>query len=364
MTQSDLQTLYAHPERPQRSILSIYLNVDQSVHSNRNRGFEQQLENLTAAIRTTIHDVAEEERFVSAAHHIQDFVLAYQPRTRGLAIFFDAVDGFFWHQDVGVPIHNQARWNHELFLQPLANVLDQLERYGVVLLDQSRVRLFSVFLGEIEEISLETPAQRATDEIDSFVQSKHVHRLVLTGANEIISRFRDRLPKRLALLVIGTVNLPIDSTAHEVLSATIGIDKEYEVSTEVQTVKEVIRGVSRNERTVAGLGHTLKAVNLDRVWELIYSEGLTSAGFECEKCAALFSLELKTCLYCGQPVHPVGDVVERAVDHAVRKGAKIEVVTGEASDSLNNLGGIAAFLKTRTAGLRSIFQRSLPERQP
>lgn len=145
----------------------------------------------------------------------------------------------------------------------------------------------------------------------------------------------------------------MDAEARDVLSATHDIDEEYEHDTEVQTVKEVIRGAARHEKTAAGLGHTLKAVNSDRVWELIYSEGLTSPGFECMKCAALFSLERKSCVYCGGSVHPVKDVVERAVDHALRKGAKIEVVTGEASDSLKSVGGIGAFLKTRTAGLRA-----------
>jgi hypothetical protein len=56
MNQGDLQTLYSHPERPYASILSVYINVDQSQHSNRNRGFEQQLKNMTSSIRTTIHE--------------------------------------------------------------------------------------------------------------------------------------------------------------------------------------------------------------------------------------------------------------------------------------------------------------------
>jgi hypothetical protein len=30
MTQGDLQVLFSHPERPYRSVLSVYLNVDQS----------------------------------------------------------------------------------------------------------------------------------------------------------------------------------------------------------------------------------------------------------------------------------------------------------------------------------------------
>jgi peptide subunit release factor 1 (eRF1) len=174
---------------------------------------------------------------------------------------------------------------------------------------------------------------------------------VLAGTPEVISELRSRLPKRLTSFIIGAVNIAIDATAQEVLSATRSIEEEYERSTEAQTVKEVLRGVDRNEKTVAGLGRTLKAVNSDRVWELIYSEGLSSPGFECVKCAALFSTKRRTCSYCGGAIHPVGDVVERAVDHALRKGAKIEVVTGDPCASLNTVGGIGAFLKARALSL-------------
>ena len=356
MTQSDLQLLYSHPERPYRSVLSVYLNVDQSRLSNQNRGFEQHLKAMISPIRATIHDAAEMERFVVAAQHIEDFVSAYEPRERGLVMFFDGLDGFSWRQDVGVPIHSQARWDHELFLQPLANILDQFERYGVVLMDRDRLRLFTVFLGEIEEVSPEssgptTHLRRMTKELDRLVQGKQAQHLVLAGASEITSEMRSRLPKRLSALVIGEVNIAIDATAQDVLSATRPMQEKYERSAEIQTVKEVLRGVARNEKTVAGLGRTLKAVNSGRVWELIYSEGLSSPGFECAKCAALFSVKRKSCAYCGGSVHAVADVVERAVEHALRKGAKIEVVTGEACASLNTVGGIGAFLKARAVSL-------------
>jgi peptide subunit release factor 1 (eRF1) len=99
------------------------------------------------------------------------------------------------------------------------------------------------------------------------------------------------------------------------------------------------------------LGRTLKALNSDRVWELIYSGGLSSPGFECPKCAALFSVKRNSCAYCGESVQPVADVVERAIDHALRKGAEIEVVTEDASASLNNVGGIGAFLKAKAVSL-------------
>src|SRR5947207_15065136 len=117
MTQNDLQSLFSRPERPDPSVLSVYLNVDQSRQTNLNRGFEKQLKNMISSIRTTIGDLSEMGRFSSAAHHIADFVSAYERHARGLAMFFDASDGFFWHRQMDIAVANRARWDHEPFLQ-------------------------------------------------------------------------------------------------------------------------------------------------------------------------------------------------------------------------------------------------------
>ena len=64
---------------------------------------------MISSIRVTIHDAAELERFTTASHHIDDFVSAYEPSARGLVMFFDGLDGFSWRQEIGVPLHSQAR---------------------------------------------------------------------------------------------------------------------------------------------------------------------------------------------------------------------------------------------------------------
>jgi peptide chain release factor subunit 1 len=367
-------------------VLSVYLNVDQARQANLNRGFEKRLKDMLSTIRTTIHDAPEIERFTAAAHHVTDFASAYAPHARGLAMFFDAVDGFFWHSDIDVPLHTDARWDSEAFSRPLANALDQFERYGVVLVDRTSMRLFSVFLGEIEELSslrlgtertrhiktagtdhiasasriqhkadeqVRINLQRVVTLVDSFVQKNQVQRLILAGTSEVTSELRDLLPKRLSLRVIGTVDIFAGAPLEKVLAATLPIAGEYERDTEVQTVKEVVTAAAKHEHALVGLGHTLKAVNSERVWQLIYAEGFTAPGFECSKCSALFSLENPSCHYCGAAVRPISDVVERAVEHAVRNGVKIEVVTREAAAALAAAGGIGAFLKTRTASLRA-----------
>lgn len=368
------------------SVLSIYLNVDQSQESNLNRGFETQLQTMTSTIRKTIHDTAEMERFQSASHHIEDFVSAYGHGARSVAMFFDSTDGFFWHQEIDSPVESQARWDRELFLQPLAAALDESERFGVVLVDHAHRRVFSVFLSEITEFprngfdprkvrhiktvgtdhlgsasnvqhkadeQIRTNLRKVVEDVDWLVKTQRVHFLVLAGKSDVTSELREMLPKRLALLVIGAIDLAIDSSPRDVLDAVNAVNERHERDTETQVVKEVITAAAKKQKAVAGLSHTLNAVNQGRVWQLIYSDGLSSPGFECRECAALFTVQGRSCHYCGGKIDAVRDVIERAVEHGLRQGARIEVVKGHASATLKVAGGIGAFLKARTASLQS-----------
>jgi peptide chain release factor subunit 1 len=385
MNPGELHELFSRPERPHHAVLSVYLDVDQSRAANLNRGFETLLKDTLASIQSTIREPAELERFTRSAHHIKDFVCAYQPGAHVLALFFDETDGFFRHIELDATIPGQAWWDHELFLQPLAGALKEFEHFGIVLVDRNNLRLFTVFLGHIEEhvredfgnhrvrhiktvgfnhIGSASRVQRKADErvrlnlrhvikmMDWLVSARKPNRLILAGTPEVTTQLRNLLPKRLALQVMGTVDIGMDAPISDVLTAARPIAEEYERDAELQKVNEVVTAAAKNGKAVIGLGHTLKAMNSDRVWELVYSEDFHTPGFECSKCAALFSAERASCQYCGGVLQPVGDVVERVLEHALRSGVKVDVVTGEASASLDTSGGIGALLKTRTGTLR------------
>jgi hypothetical protein len=155
VNQVDLSVLLARNHSTQRSALSVYLNVDQSDAPNLNRLFETRLKSMALRLRRAPVDLADRARFTKAVRHIQDFVSVYSPRGKGLALFFDTSDGFFWHADLQFPVTDEIRWDRELFLQPLACAVDQLEAYAVALADRAEVRLFVVSLGQIQEIARE-----------------------------------------------------------------------------------------------------------------------------------------------------------------------------------------------------------------
>jgi peptide subunit release factor 1 (eRF1) len=381
MSKHNWQQLISGSIKPNRSVLSVYLNVNQSDRSNLNRGFETQFENMTAVVQSGIRDAAELTRFRTAQHRLADFLKVYQVAGQTLAMFFDESAEFFWHQELEIPMKNEVRWDRQFFLSPLAAATDDYERYGVVLVNRASVRLFTVFLGQIEEVGHEnfdpskvrhiktvgadhlgsaSQVQRKADQqvrknlrqairdLDSRIVSKRVHRVILAGTPELTAELKGLLPKRLAAMVIDCVNLNADASPKEVLDATLPLTQRYERDTEEQTVKEVVTSAAKSQRAVVGLSAALEKINNARVWKLIYSEDFHSPGFECTKCGLLFSTERPSCLYCDAALLPVDDVVERAVELALRHEAGIEVIRGEAAAILDSAGGIGALVRTRT----------------
>jgi len=165
---------------------------------------------------------------------------------------------------------------------------------------------------------------------------------------------RKLLPAGLALGVMGNVTLAMTVSPAEVLSAAQPVANAYERSSEFDKVNDVVTAAAKKGNAVVGLSHTLQAINSDRVWELVYSAQSQASGFECVQCSALFSVVTSSCPLCDAGVQPAGNIIERAIEHALRGGAKVEVVTGEAAAALDAVGGLGAFLKTRTKAVVAV----------
>jgi peptide subunit release factor 1 (eRF1) len=376
MKSQDLSLLLSRTHNNEPCTLSVYLNIDQAQPVNLNRGFETELKKMASSVRGLAQP--ERDRFKAAIQRVNDFVSAYTPAAKGVVLFFDTSDGFFWHSEIEYPITNQIRWDRELLLQPLINALDELEPYAVVLADRVKSRVLVAGLGQIEEVAHTDDNGRrvrhvkttGTDHAESsnryqkkadnqiranlraviaklqtVVSARTLHRLILAGTPEITAELRKLLPARLALTILGSIDLPITARTADILRRTRPIAEKFERETEVQKVNHIVTTAAKNGAAVMGLRQTLKAVNANRVWELIYAGGFLSPGYECPECTALFLSRVNRCESCESRVQPVRNVVERAVEHARRKRAKVEVVTGRAAAALETAGGIGALLK-------------------
>jgi peptide subunit release factor 1 (eRF1) len=381
MKPTDLEMLSLRPHHLHRSVLSVYLNVDQSLQVNLNRGFETRLRERTARVLRAAETAKDRQNRAAAIRRMEGFLEAYKPHGKTLMVFCDVADGFFWHGEADFPVTNEVRWERELILQPLLNAADDLETYAVVLADRANVRLFQVFLGAITEIGHQkklsaartrhiktvgtdhwgsaSHVQRKADEqvkhnlrqvaaaAGRLVRVRKLGRLILAGTPEVTAELRGLLSTPVAGNVIGAVQLSIHATPAEVLASTFPLAQKHEGRTEQTMVSRVLNAAAKKEHAVVGLRDTLEAINSGRVWQLTYSGDFLAAGFECPGCVTLYAAR-KACPNCGGKLRRVRNVVEHAVEHALSKGARVEVVNGNVSRKLKSAGGIGALLKART----------------
>jgi peptide subunit release factor 1 (eRF1) len=239
--------------------------------------------------------------------------------------------------------------------------LGQVEEHIHQTFDHRKVRHIKTV--GMDRLGSASRAQRKADEevrlnlrhfakdMNVVLEQNGIGRIILAGSPEITNELQAILPKRLASRVIGKLDLAISAKLEEIQRAAAVLAEKVERVTEKKLVNDLITTAAKSTRAFIGIGRTLYALNKGRIWQLVYAAGFRSKGYECRNCDALFSVETVSCSFCGSELTVVEDVVERAIDHAVRKGARVEVIRSEEGESsLINAGGIGAFLRTRTAG--------------
>jgi peptide chain release factor subunit 1 len=376
LSRDDVEALRQREAKPGSPVLSVYLDTDQSREINIERGFEVVLKDMLREIGQKL-DKATRKEFDADAERVQQFVEEYRDVKRGLAVFCDASDKFLWHKELNVNMRNGAKWNETPYVRPLIEILDEHERYGVVLADRRQARFFTIFLGEIEEHA-RTEAQLdvrhinspGTDHIESqmTIQHKadqHAHnhlkhaaeltaglanirefdRLILAGTDEATSELHGLLPKALRARVVRKIPLPVEASEAQVLEATSKIEEEVERQHEAELVEQLITAGAKREKGVLGLNETVLAMQEGRVWQLVYADGFVANGAQCANCLGLLAKDTGPCDYCNGPVQVVDDLIGLLAERVLDMQGKVEQVGGPAAERLRKVGSVGAFLR-------------------
>lgn len=377
IARAELEKLIQRDSDADSRVLSVYLNVDQSQAVNLNRGYAAALKARLRSIEQQLGDEKLRREFAEDAQRVVQTVAAHEPHGRGLAIFCDASDNFFWQRELSVGIDNEVRWDERPYIRPLIDALDEYERYAVVLIGREQSRLFTVYLGEIEEHReflseskikhIKSPGnanarsqmniQRKDDghvqhqmkavseELERFAARLRFDRLILAGPHEITREFQALLSKRMQSLVVASVPMPTEAAEHEVLAETLRVEEGVERARESVIVDDLIARAAKGTQAVMGAGPTMEALRLGSILRLVYAHGHTAPGRQCTNCSSLFADGVESCTFCGGGVRDVSDVVSRVVDRVVDSGGAVENVRGPAADTLRASGGIGAFLR-------------------
>jgi peptide chain release factor subunit 1 len=323
-------------------------------------------------IRQELAAAGREERqaFETAAARIEEYLTQMPvPRHPGLMVFAAEEPGYLFAAPLPERPTTLVAWGDQLLLTPLEQVLDDNERVAVVLADKRQTRLFTIYLGAIEEqreVVSDDPGvsnisgiagnyarhyqeqvrhhlRRTAHAAVELLRTQPFDRLILGGPEEVTAMLHDELPRPLRARFEGTLSIGLDATDAQVLDAALQVAEEIERRTELEMVEELIQANSE-PRAALGLGPTLEAVSNQRVHHLFIVSDFAEAGAECPNCGQLVAAQDR-CPVCGTELVQLPDLRERLVDRALEQAAKVEIISGEAARMLMDRGGLGAWLR-------------------
>jgi peptide subunit release factor 1 (eRF1) len=364
-----LRTLRESPP-PEGGVLSAYLPAPPAQVAGQK--YLVRFREECKAIRQALEEAGRDERqaFEAAFARIEEYLAEMPvPRHPGLVVFATAERGSLYAAPLPERPATVVVWDAQPLLTPLEEVLDEHERIAVVLADRRQARLFTIYLGAIEElrdVASDDPGtskiagiagnharhyqehvrrhlRRTAHAAAELLRAQPFDRLILGGPDDVPSALKDELPRPLRARFAGVMSIGLDASDAEVLDAARRVAEEVERRTETEMVEELI-GARSTARAVLGLRPTLDAVSDLRVHHLFLASEFAAAGGECPNCGRLVAGPDR-CPACGAQPEPLPDLRERLVERALEQAARIELVSGEAEALLMAHDGLGAWTR-------------------
>ena len=353
--------------------LTLYLDIDQNKPANRKRGFVVQAEALLKDLKAT-H--GPDRRLADANRRALGLVKKLRPKGRAAVVVVHIPTKLAEIHELSLPSAASAHWRKGAFLRPIVEAMDEHERYGVVLTDTQRARLFTVHMGEItehidlisgtgsrskalgtdqwrsqkrherrhnEEVALH--AKRVIDALHDLALHEPFDRLIVAGSKKATAQIVRLLPRRLQGKLVRTLTMPLTASKKDVLSGILKLQQSMEREQETALVEGLEAELHDGGKAVAGFAPVLDAINHGRVWKLFYDKSLKVKGGECADCGSYSPHAKGPCVYCGAKVKPVAQCLDRLSQTVLEMAGQVEVVDGPAAKRLGKHGSIAALLR-------------------
>jgi peptide chain release factor subunit 1 len=349
-------------------VTTCYLDVDGRRYL-RQQDFQHELDALLREARVVANG---ESSVVQDLLRIESYVKGGLDRstTRGLAIFACSAHDLWKVIPLPVPVQNRVVVNHAPAVGQLESVLEDYERFGVLLADRQRARVFVFELGELidrSELFEQLPRdydlrgekergdtqhhvealahqhlRHAADVAWRVYQEHGFEHLAVGAPDEIAKELESLLHPYLRDRLCGRIPVPVTASPDEVRTAALELEARIERLREAAVVDRLREAVATGRRGVAGLDTVLDALGDRRVERLLVSQGYAEAGWRCKGCSRLARVG-RLCSRCGGAMEPVGDIVEEAVEDALSQSVRVEICVGNAD--LDVLGRIGALLR-------------------
>lgn len=359
-TETELQELMEF-QADGRTLLSLYLNTDLS---------QQPKEKVRLVLRELLDRVSDRVRETDRQRVERFFDFEYDWQSKGVVIFSHQESGFWRAYPLSVPLTNGVFAFGRPYIKPLADLLEEYGRYGVVLVDREGARIFLVHMGVIqeqEEIMGQDlrrhkqggwAAQRYQRRVDkqaeqnlklvaratsAFCEGGQCNRLIIGGSDETVAQFVEMLPKAVRKKVVATISIDVTASPAQVLEASSEVIQEEQRRYENEQVEAMVTAAASGGAGVMGLADTLGALQEGRVHRLIVAQGYEHEAYLCGNCGYVVAQEMKSCPLCRGKIKKMDNAVDYIVQKVVESGGEVMVVRD--SPALANAGHIGALLR-------------------
>ncbi|MEN3272528.1 MAG: hypothetical protein V7636_1289 [Actinomycetota bacterium] len=350
-------------------VTSLYLDVDGATHVRR-ADLLKELDTLLRSVRTGV--ASGDVSIIRDLKRMEDHVRGGIDRShvRGLAMFSCSAHDFWRVVELPVAVRSQVVVNHTPAVRQLESILDEYERFGMLLADRQRARMFVYELGEIiesSELFEQLPRQeddgraiRKDGVQDHVAAHAHAHikhaadvafrvhqqrgfeRFIISAPDEIANELESVLHPYLKERLVARCHVRVDAPSEEIRAAALQVEADVERRREAATVARLRDAVGAKGRGVAGLDATLRALVERRVEVLLVSSSFAAPGWRCGTCGWIGRVG-RSCPVDGVEMTAVDDVVEEAIEEALAQSCEVEICVGNAD--LDVLGQVGALLR-------------------
>jgi peptide chain release factor subunit 1 len=357
-------------------VISLYLDAQANEHGRHNFDVFVRKE-LNERARTyqpnTPARASFDEDMVRINRYLEQEVKA---PTRGIVMFTcGGNNDFFQVAQLEVPVEKSRVFVYDRpHVYPLARLLDQYQRYAVVLADTNTARIFVFALGktldEREITNIKTNrsqvggwsqmryqrhidnyhqqhAKEVIETLERVVRADGIDFVILAGDEEtIIPLLREQMSKELSEKVIDTISLNVHTPEHELLEATVAAYRKHDAVSDMEKVQHLMNEYRAGGLGVVGVPETLAALNNGQVDELLISAAVANIEFEQKEVEQVMS------------AYAAGDSSGKAVvleprtvaDELVTRAQQLsaaKVTFIEDQSLLESVGGVGALLRYR-----------------
>jgi peptide chain release factor subunit 1 len=296
--------------------------------------------------------------------------------TQGIAIFAcSAANNFFEPVQLEVPIeHNRLFIYDHPHLYPLARLLDQYQRYAVVLADTNAASIFVFALGraikhtELQNVKTKRTqvggwsqmrfqrhienyhlhhAKEVVDILERLVRDERIEHVMLAGDEQtIIPLLREQMSKELSEKVIDVLKLGIDTSERELLEESLIAYRRHNSLSDMEKVDHLLHEYRADGLAVAGVPQTLAALSNGQVEELLITASTDTLQIDKSEVGKVLASYGKTGV-------ETEDLDQRTVaDELIKRATELSSarITFIEDDSvLKNIGGVGALLRYRVS---------------